>query len=170
MKKITLRNLTQGGVIAALYAALTLAPALIPGLGFLSFGIFQIRISEALTILPIFTGSAVWGLFVGCGLANLLGLSISGLNMIDVVLGSLATLIAAYFTRKLKHNRYLAIIPPIIFNAVIVGTYLPFLYFKGTPIAVSIALVGLGEAVVCYGLGIPLSFLLDKYRGKVFEK
>jgi len=158
MKKITLRELTQGAVIAALYVALTL----IPGLSSIAFGA---RASEALSILPFFTRSAIGGLFVGCLTANIL----SGAHIVDIILGSLATLLAAYLSHLLKHNRYLSLIPPVIVNAVVVGSYLPFLYGTNNAIPISIGLVGLGELIVCYGIGLPLSFLLDKYKNRLFE-
>ncbi len=169
MKKITLRNLTQGAVIAALYTALTL----MPGLSSLAFGPVQIRVSEALTILPIFSVSGIWGLFIGCIASNLL--SPFGPQVVDILFGSLATLLAAYLTYRLRANRYLALLCPVVINAVIVGSYLPFFYPMPVPVAfpynivVSIAFVALGEAVACYAIGLPLSFLLDKYKGRLFE-
>lgn len=173
MKNQKVQSITQGAVIAAVYTALTLIPAMAtPALASISFGIFQVRISEALTILPRYTKSAVWGLFVGCILSNLIGMAFSGLGIIDVVLGSLATLLAAYLTYRLRFNRFLALLPPVIINAVVVGTYLPLIAtpFKDVPIIVSILWVGFGELLACYVLGLALSYALDKYQDKIFIK
>ena len=159
--KTTARQLTTGALIAALYAALTLAfqP--------LSYGLAQLRISEAITVLPFFLpGPAVPGLTVGCLVANL----IAGNGIYDVVFGTLATLIAAVATSKIK-NRFLAPAPAVIANALIVG---PMLYFVlVVPQAMSIPLylvmlqVGLGELAACYGLGLPLLLLLNKNRNRL---
>ena len=114
--------LTQAAMIAALYVALTyvFAP--------FSFREIQVRISEALTILPVFTPAAVPGLFVGCLLGNFLG----GAVLPDVICGSLATLVGAYFTRKLRNGHpFLAPIPPIAANTLVVPFVLRYAYCVG---------------------------------------
>jgi len=159
MNKIfNVRQIVLGALIAAIYFVLTVAIA--P----LSYGIMQIRFSEALTVLPFFFPGAIPGLFIGCLLANIM----NG-NILDIIFGSLATLLAAFTTYKIK-NKYLAPLPPIIFNAVIVGAVLTYI-FTGTPdeapfyfIALS---VGFGELIACYALGLPLLLLLEKFRDKL---
>ena len=106
MKKEKLIYLAQSGIIAAAYAALTLL--FYP----LSYGLSQLRVSEGLCILPYFTPAAVPGLFLGCIVANIFG----GFGLLDIVCGSLATLIAAYATYKIK-NKWLAPLPAVLANA-----------------------------------------------------
>lgn len=147
-----LRKLTYGAVIAAVYAVLTLALAPI------SMGAVQCRISEALTVLPILTGIAVPGLFIGCLIANIfLG------SFYDIVFGSLATLIAAILTRRFRKNKWIAMLFPVLINAVIVGGYIGLFLDNTTAVWVCMLSVGLGQAVACYGLGIPLYMFLKKY-------
>ena len=152
---MSVKKLTLGAVIAAIYAALTifLAP--------ISYGPVQCRISEALCILPVFTPTAVWGLFVGCVIANIF----TG-SLVDVIFGSLTTLLAAILTCKTRKNVYLAVFFPVILNAVVVGSYLAILY-EGVPIFLSILYVGAGQAVSCCGLGLPLYKLLKKKNIKI---
>jgi len=154
MKKT--RFLTEAAVIAALYATLTLI--FMP----ISYGQIQVRISEILTILPFFTPAAIPGLFIGCIVANFFG----GLGMVDIVFGSIATLIAAYLTYKMPKK--LAPLPPVIVNAVIVGFEL--YYISGVPLIATILWVGLGEAIACYGLGYPILLQLDRYKDKIFRR
>lgn len=146
--------IVQAAIIAALYAALTLL--LLP----ISFGhnIFQFRVSEALTILPALMPASIPGLFVGCIIANLIG----GFGLVDIIFGSLATLIAALFSRCLKKYPFLVPLPPVIFNALIVGTYLKYLYMFDVPLLASMGWVALGEMLSCYLLGLPLLFILRK--------
>lgn len=146
--------LIQAAVIAAVYAALTLA------LAPFAYGVMQIRVSEALTILPLFTPAAVPGLFVGCILANLIG----PYGILDVISGSIATLLAAVVSYKLRHHKMLVPLPPVIANALIVGLMLPYVYQVPIAPALSILWVGIGEAIACYGLGLPLMKLLEKYK------
>ena len=113
MKNKGLRYIIQGGIIAAVYAALTLITPIF------SYGVGQVRISEALCVLPFFTPAAIPGLFVGCALANL-G---SPFGIIDIVCGSIASLLAAYATSKVK-NKWLAPLPSVLLNGLIVGLML----------------------------------------------
>ncbi|MCL6450815.1 MAG: QueT transporter family protein [Acetobacteraceae bacterium] len=143
-----LQDLARVALVAALYAALTVA------LGPLSYGpLFQLRVAEALTVLPYVTPLAVWGLFLGCIAANFFG----GLGAYDIVFGSLATLIAAALTSRAP-RAWLAPLPPVVVNAVIVGWYLSVLV--GVPFWVTAGYVALGEAIACYGLGYPLLLLV----------
>lgn len=141
----SVRDLTVSAVIAGLYAALTLLFAAI------SYGPFQFRVSEALTILPALFPQAIPGLTLGCLLANLLG----GASVWDVIFGTLATLLAAILTRSLRKNIWLAAAAPVVCNAVIVGLVLHFTLADAL-LWPTIGSVGLGEAVVVYVLGIPL--------------
>lgn len=143
-KTIPLRALALGGIIAAAYVALTLAFAPI------SFAQIQFRISEALTLLPVLSGASVPGLFIGCLTANLL----TGQPWQDVVFGSLATLMAAVLTRRFRGKLWLAALMPVAVNAVVIGLMLYFAY--GLHPYISFLTVGFGQAVVCYGLGVPM--------------
>lgn len=160
--KINVRFLAYAGVIAAVYAALTLA------LSPISYGLLQCRISEALCILPYFTGAAVPGLFLGCIISNLA----VGAPIYDIVFGSLATLIAAAATYSLrgKWSRYLAPLPPVVCNALIVGAVLVYAYGVGVSYWAAAAYVGIGEALACYGIGLPLMIALEPYRDKLFKR
>ncbi len=151
------RFMAEAGVIAAVYFVLTMAVAPI------SYGNIQMRISEALCVLPFFTPAAVPGLFIGCLLANLL----SPLGVFDIVFGSLATLLAAFLTYKIK-NKWFLPLPSVIVNAFAVGALLYFL--AGLPFWLSVLYVGAGQAIACYALGMPLYFLLNKHKDRLFKK
>ncbi|MBR6208538.1 MAG: QueT transporter family protein [Oscillospiraceae bacterium] len=154
-------------IVAAMYAALTLLLAPI------SYGPIQFRVSEALTVLPFLMPYTVWGLFVGCFLANLFTGSV-----LDILFGSLATLLAAlltaYFGKKgnTVKNRLLGCLMPVVFNAVIVGAVLTWGYLFQefeSPLAsygFNAFTVGLGESGVLYLLGLPLITLLPRLRGR----
>lgn len=160
MKNRNLSFKTHAAMIAAVYVVLTFifAP--------FSFGEVQIRISEALTILPIFTPAAVPGLFVGCLLANILG----GAILPDIIFGSIATLIGAFFTWKLRETKpILATLPPIISNIVIVPLVLRYGYGVTLPIPFMMLTVGIGEVISCSVLGMILYGALKKYHHSVFR-
>jgi len=148
----------QAAIIAAVYAVITIAFA--P----LSYSLIQVRISEALTVLPYFTPAAIPGLFVGAFMANLL----SPYGLPDLILGSLASLIAATLSYKLRSKQYLVPMPPVIVNAVIIGFMLYFFYSFPFPLIVCMAIVGAGQLVACYGIGYPLMLLLKRYK-KIFD-
>ena len=156
-KIFTVRFIAEAGIIAAVYFALTMAVA--P----LSFGQLQLRISEALCVLPFFTLAAVPGLFVGCLLSNIF----SFLGIFDIVFGSLATLAAAIITYFIK-NKWLLPLPTVIINAFAVGAMLYFI--AGLPFWESSLYVGAGEAIACYALGIPLFFVLNKHKDRLFAR
>ncbi len=151
--KTPMKKLTYAAVIAAIYAALTLF--LTP----ISFGFIQCRVSEALTILPVMSPVAVPGLFIGCLVANIYTGSI-----IDIIFGSLTTLLAAWCTYLTRKNRWVAMIFPVVFNAIVVGGYLALFVDKSQPVWLYMLSVGAGQAVACYGLGIPLHNLLKKFN------
>ena len=148
MKHSTAQKVAFGGVIAALYVVLTYVANLFG----LASGAIQVRLSEALTILPVFTASSVPGLAVGCVLANLL----TGCAAWDVVFGSLATLIGAVGTRLLKNRPMQAWIPPVVSNMAIVPIILIKVY--GVPAAwwFLVLTVGAGEVISCGLLGLLL--------------
>ena len=161
MKNKNTLYLAQAGMVAAIYVALTVVFAPF------SFGEVQVRLAEALTILPAFTPAAVPGLFVGCLLGNMLG----GAVLPDIVFGSLATLIGAIGTRMLrKANPYLAPVPPIAANALIVPFVLKYAYAVDLPIPLMMLTVGLGEVLSCGVLGMILYFALKKRKGQIFEE
>ena len=159
-KKFTVRDLAQGAIIAAVYALLTmfLAP--------ISSGLIQCRVSEAMSVLPYFTFSAVPGLFIGCVIANLL----TGMAAYDVIFGSLATLLAAYITYWMRNrvSKYLAPLPSVVVNALVVGWLLTYVYQVGVTFWVAAGYVAIGQAIACFALGIPLMKLLERFRGKLF--
>lgn len=151
---------TQAAMIAALYVVLTL---LANALGLANYAI-QVRFSEALTILPYFTPAAIPGLFVGCLLSNI----ITGCAPMDVVFGSLATLAGAVGTYALRKNKWIAPIPPIVANIIVVPLVLTYVYkFEGSLIYFGIT-VGIGEVISCGLLGMILLFALDKHRRTIF--
>jgi uncharacterized membrane protein len=143
------RYLARAAAIASIYAAVTylLKP--------ISYGPIQVRVSEALTILPMLESSAIPGLFVGCLLANILG----GLGPWDIYGGSLITLVAAYMTGKMK-NPLLGAVPPVVLNAFGVSYYLSFLY--DMPYWITVLYIGIGEFVAVAGLGIPLYYFIKR--------
>ena len=159
MKKTNTAFLSQAAMIAAVYVVLTyvFAP--------LSFGESQVRIAEALTILPLFTPAAVPGLFIGCLIGNILG----GAILPDIVFGSIATLIGAFGTYLLRNQLpVLAPLPPILANTVIVPFILHFGYGVALPIPFLMLTIGIGEILSCGVLGIILYISLKKYKNIIF--
>lgn len=162
MKRKQTMFLVQGAVIAALYAALTYAAGLVN----LAYGSVQFRFSEALTVLAVFTPSAIPGLAIGCFLGNL-G---SPFGMLDVVCGTLATVLAAgcsYMTRKIRlwNLPILSLFFPVLFNALIVGAEIAVFLPEGFTVQgywLNALWVGLGELTVCYAGGIPLFLAVEK--------
>lgn len=154
--------LVQAAMIAALYTVLTLVAAMLNW----AYGPVQFRFSEAMTVLPMFTPAAIPGLAVGCFLSNVW----SSMGVMDMIFGTLATLLAAFGTRAARHVRVkgipvLAPLPPVVCNALIVGLEITIVSPGGFlwPAFLANALsVGAGELVVCYVLGLPLAILLDR--------
>ena len=141
-------TLAVGGMTAALYVVLTILAAQFN----LASGAIQVRFSEALTIMPVFTAAAVPGLAVGCVLANLL----TGCAAWDVVFGSLATLIGAVGTRLLKNKPLLAWIPPVLSNMAIIPVILIKVYQVPDAWWFLVLTVGAGEVISCGLLGLLL--------------
>ena len=159
-KKSATLELTQGAIIAALYVALSLIFQPI------SYGEIQLRVAEALTILPLFTSAAVPGLFIGCVLANLLG----GGVIMDVVLGSLATLLGAIGGRLLRSNRWLVPLPAILANTLIIPFVLKYGYGLDLPIPLEMVYIFIGEVGGCYILGELLASALIPHKNKLFNE
>ncbi len=152
------RKIVRAAVIAAAYAALTVV------LSPISYGVMQVRISEALTVLPALTPAAVPGLFIGCLVANI----ISPYGLLDMIFGSLASLIGAVGSYALRDRPLLVPLPPVIANGVIVGAMMKYAYGLPLPLWSCVGWVALGELVACYGLGYPLMRYLRKYS-RIFE-
>lgn len=168
MKRKKITSLAYGSVIAAVYAAATYLSAIFG----IAYGPVQLRFSEALTVLSIFTPAAIPGLTVGCILGNIS----SPYGIWDIVFGSVATLVSAIVARKLRKLKIkslplLSIISPVFFNAVFVGTEITFLMPNGeagfTAFAIAALEVGIGELIVCLAGGIPIFYALK--RTKLFR-
>ena len=161
MKNKGTQFLAEAAVIGAIYVVLTLlfAP--------LSYGEIQIRFSEALTILPFFTPAAIPGLFIGCLIANMLG----GGIMLDVIAGSLTTLVAAYLTWMLRNkSKYLASVPPVVLNALVIPWVLKYGYGEPLPIPFLMGTVGIGEILTASIMGTVLLCVLDRYKNVIFRQ
>lgn len=154
--------ITQAAMIAAIYVVLTYFINAFE----LASGAVQIRISEALTILPVFTPAAIPGVFLGCLLSNLL----TGCIVWDVVFGSLASLLGAVGTYLLRKHKYLAPIPPIVANTLLVPFVLSYGYGIPGSIPFFMLTVGIGEVISCYVLGVLLMTVLGKYRNVIFKQ
>lgn len=154
-------TITYGGIIAALYIVLTL---LANAFG-LASGAVQLRVSEALCILPCFFPAAIPGLFIGCLVSNV----ISGGVIWDIVFGSLATLVGAIGTYYLRANRWLAVLPPIIANTVVVPFVLAYAYGAEQGIWLLVATVGLGEILSIGVLGELLYSGLMKHMDQILR-
>ena len=157
-----------GALIAAAYAGLTY----ISNIFGLAYGPIQLRISEVLTLLPIFTPAAIPGLTIGCFIAN-----IGSFNVLDMVFGTFATFLAAvltYILRKItfKGLPLLAALPPVLVNALIIGLEIAFFFLpEGASLwgfLISAFQVGVGQLIVCYVLGMRFYMVVKKY--KIFDK
>ncbi len=144
----------MASVIAALYAALTIVFSPI------SFSAVQVRIAEALNILPMFTSAAIPGLFIGCLLGNLF----SGALFMDTLFGSLATLVGAYFGYKFRHERWLVPVPSIIANSLIIPFILRCCYGVELPIGLLMIYIAAGEFLGSYVLGELFGSFLLKHK------
>ncbi len=155
MRKFSVQDLTLAAVIAALYATLTLA------LPIPQYAGVQLRVAEAFTVLPFLFPQAIPGLAVGCFIANLLGSPM----VVDWIFGTLATLLAAIWTGRVK-NRWLAPLPPVLCNALIVGAEIAWFFSEGMAFwpayGLNVFTVGLGELIACYVLGGLLLTALPK--------
>lgn len=161
MRKFTIKDLSIAGIIAAVYTVLCFAFQPI------SFGVYQIRIAEALTVLPFLTFAAIPGLYIGCLLSNVL---LSGSGWADIVIGPLITLVAAiltYWFRSLDNYKialFFAPLPPVVLNAFGVSAYLSAIY--GISYWLNVLTIGVGQVLACYAIGLPLLLILR--RRKIF--
>ena len=158
MKENKTRNLVFGALIAAIYVVLTMAFRPI------SYGPIQFRISEALCVLPFFTPAAIPGVTLGCLISNLLG----GAVMMDVIFGSLATLIGAIGSCLLRGNRWMVSLPPILSNTLSIPWVLKFAYGAEDMVWYMMVTVGIGEILAIGVLGQLLISVLTKYRNTIF--
>ena len=152
--------IAYAAMIAAIYVILTsiFAP--------FGFGEIQVRVAEALTILPAFTSAAIPGLFIGCLIGNILG----GAILPDIIFGSLATLIGAVFVFLLRgKNKYVLPLAPVLSNSLIIPFILRFGYGVNLPIPFLMLSIGIGEILSCGVLGMLLYNALSKYRHTLFR-
>lgn len=161
MKNKNVLFITQAAMIAAIYVVLTF---IANAFGLANYAV-QVRFSEALTILPYFTPAAIPGLFVGCFTSNIL----TGCLPLDVVFGSLATLLGALGTYAMRQNKWMAPVSPIVANVIIVPFVLAYVYrFEGS-IPYFMLTVGAGELISCGILGMILLFTLEKNANRIFH-
>ena len=161
MKTTRVRFMTQAAMIAAIYVVLTIFISAFH----LASGAIQIRISEALTILPAFTPAAIPGLFIGCLISNL----ITGAMLPDIIFGSLATLLGALGTYFLRKYKWAIPLPPILANVLIIPWILSYVYGFPGSIPYFMLTVGVGEIISCGVLGMILYGTLAKYRHILFK-
>jgi uncharacterized membrane protein len=163
MKNFSARKITQAAAIAAIYIVLTY----ITNLFGLANGVVQVRVSEALAVLPYYTATSIPGLFIGCLLSNIL----TGCIAMDVIFGSIATLIGAVAGRYLsKINKYLTPVPTIISNMLIVPLVLKYAYGIPGSVWYFMLTVGAGEIISCCVIGIPFMLFLEKHHPeRLFE-
>ena len=146
----------QAGIIAALYVVATV---FVSAFG-LASGAIQVRLSEALTILPVFTPAAVPGLFIGCLIAN----TVTGAVIWDIIFGSIATLLGAVFTYLLRKTKFLFTLPPVVFNALILPPVLKMAYHVPDAYLFLVLSVGAGELLSVCIFGYALKRILDRYQ------
>lgn len=157
----SLYTMVYGAVIGAIYVVLTMVFAPI------SFGPIQFRISEILCILPFFTPAAIPGLFIGCLLSNLL----CGAAALDVIFGSIVTLIGAIGSYYLgKSSKWLVCVPPILSNMIIIPWVLRYAYGSADLISFAMVTVGIGELLAVGVLGNILLVMLERYQGLIFRR
>lgn len=159
------KYLSKAGMIAAIYVVLVLVE--IP-FGQLAFGPIQVRIAEALVILPLLESAAIPGVFVGCLIANLILTFSSGYGLIDVIGGSLVTLISAYLTSKMP-NRILGVLPPVILNALIVSVWVSSFFPEMSYWAVA-AGIGSGELIAVGLFGNIVLYAYNRMKKSGYDK
>lgn len=161
MKTKRVQFITQAAMIAAIYVVLTVFISAFN----LASGAIQVRISEALTVLPAFTPAAIPGLFIGCLISNL----ITGSLLPDIIFGSLATLLGACGTYLLRKYKWAVPVPPILANALIIPFVLAYVYHIPGGVPYFMLTVGIGEILSCGILGMVLYNVLAKYRNVIFK-
>ncbi|WFR57329.1 QueT transporter family protein [Anaerocolumna sp. AGMB13025] len=158
MSKKTL-YITQAALIAAIYVVLVIIFKPI------SFTYIQVRIAEALTILPYFTPAGIPGVTIGCLLANV----VSGSDMLDIIFGTLATLVGAIGSYVLRKHKFLIPLPPILANSIVVPWILRYAYAVPLSIPFMMLTVGIGEVISCGIIGLILLFVLNRHRNVIFR-
>ena len=156
---MNIRYLTKASLIAAIYIVLVLLQVMPFPLASLTFGPIQLRLAEGLTLLPLVESAAVPGLFVGCLLANLLLAPYSGFGLIDIIGGSLVTLVAAYLTSRMK-SKLTAMIPPVLLNGLIVSIWVS--YFTKIPYVYTVLGIGGGELASVAIFGSLILYVYEK--------
>ena len=167
MKNMTVHHIVTAALVGAIYAVLSIFGSFFG----ITFGTVQCRFAVALCVLPFFFPETVWGLFVGCLITNLL----SPYGLVDIVVGSLTTLLAAFLTSKCR-KKWLAPLPPVLCNGILVGGMLAWeqVGFTGGAFAAAFAANGIsvaaGELLACYGLGALLLWQLPRisfFKGRI---
>lgn len=152
--------LTEAAMIAAIYTVLVLMFQPI------SFGPIQFRIAEFLTVFPYFTPAAIPGVSIGCFLSAIL----TGADVMDMIFGSLATLVAAILSYKLRRYKYLVPIPPIVLNALVIPWVLKYAYLAEESIPFMMLTVGAGEVIVVGIIGMAVLLIFDRLKLPIFNK
>ena len=161
MKTKKVNFMTQAAAIAAIYVILTF----ISNAFGLASNVIQVRLSEALTVLPYFTSAAIPGVSIGCLLSNIL----IGSSLMDIICGTIATLIGAVGSYLLRKHKFLVPVPPILANVIIVPWVLRISYGLQDAIPYMMLTVGIGEVISCGILGIIVIFALEKYKHILFQ-
>lgn len=159
MKQSRGKYIASAAVIAALYGALTLV------LSPISYNVMQVRLSEGLTVLALYTPAAVPGLFVGCFFANILGPG----GLTDAIFGSIATLLGCLGVRALRRKPWLALASDVVSNALIVGLELRYVFALEMHPLICMGWIALGELISVYLPAIPMKRLLDKNAKDIFK-
>ncbi|MBU5440221.1 QueT transporter family protein [Tissierella sp. MSJ-40] len=156
---MNIKYLTKASLIAAIYIVLVILQLLPLPLANLTFGPIQLRIAEGLTLLPLVESAAIPGLFVGCLLSNLLLAAYSGFGLLDILGGSLVTLLSAYLTRKMP-NKIMGMLPPVILNGFIVSIWVSF--FTRVPYFYTVLGIGGGELASVAIFGSIILFVYEQ--------
>ncbi|MDF2845538.1 MAG: putative rane protein [Herbinix sp.] len=159
MKQRKTQFLTEAAIIAAIYTVLVFI------FQWSSFGPVQFRIAEALTILPYFTPAAIPGVTIGCFLSAVF----AGADALDMVFGSLATLVAALLSYSLRRYKYLVPIPPIVVNALVIPWVLKAAYGEAQPIPLMMLSIGASQLLAAGVLGMLLLLALERVRHIIFK-
>ncbi len=157
------KYVTKAALIAAMYVVLILVQ-MIPAASF-TFGAVQLRLAEGLTLLPFVEAAAIPGVFLGCLISNIILAGVSGLGLVDVIGGSLVTLAAAYLTSKAK-NKYLAAVPPVLLNGLIVSIWVN--YYTNMPYGITVLGIAGGEALSVFLFGGLVLYVYE--RSKIFRR
>ncbi len=161
MYKGKFAKIIQFVVIAALYAGLTITEQFTVGM---TKDIIQVRLSDALLILPVFTPAAIPGLFAGCLISNY----VIGCHPYDVIFGSVATLIGAIGTYLVRKHKFMAPVPPIIINMIVIPILFAYVYGYENPFWYFVVAIGVGELIACGVLGIALMLGLEDHKDSLF--